>query len=103
MPILLAVSFANLERALRPVGRDGAPLALMTQTITVSGRQEHIRRLQQGETRAYGVIHLKQEDLEQVGELNLVTPEYQLPEGVSLAEMPPPVEFKLVAAAATDR
>lgn len=99
VPILLAVSFANLERALRPVGRDGTPLALMTQTITVSGRTEHIRRLQQGETRAYGVIHLKQEDLDRVGELNLVTPEYRLPDGVSLAETPPPIEFKLVAPA----
>ena len=96
VPILLAVSFANLERALRPVGRDGTPLALMTQTITVSGRTEYIRRLQQGETRAYGVIHLKQEDLDRVGELNLVTPEYRLPDGVSLAETPSPIEFKLV-------
>jgi len=96
VPILLAVSFANLERNLRPVGRDGEPLALMTQTITVSGRPENVRRLQQGETRAYGVIHLKQEDLDRVGKLNLVTPEYRLPEGISLAETPPPIEFKLV-------
>ncbi len=98
VPILLAVSFANLERPLRPVGRDGTPLPLMTQTIVVSGRQANVRRLQQGETRAYGVIHLKQGDLERTGEIMLVTPDYRLPEGISLAKTPLPIEFKLVDA-----
>ncbi len=96
VPILLAVSFSNLERPLRPVGRDGSPLPLMTQTILVSGREENVRRLQNGETRAYGVIHLKQGDLEGTGELKLVTPDYRLPEGISLARTPLPIEFKLV-------
>lgn len=100
VPILLAVSFANLERPLRPVGRDGSPLPLMTQTILVTGREEQVRRLQQGETRAYGVIHLKQGDLDGTGELKLVTPEYRLPDGISLARTPLPIEFKLVDARA---
>jgi len=100
VPILLAVSFANLERAVRPVGRDGAAMPLVTQRITVTGRTEYIRRLQQGETRAFGIIQLKQGDLDRLGELKLVTPEYRLPEGVSLAKPPPPIEFKLVPAGA---
>lgn len=105
VPILLAVSFANLERAVRPVSRDGTPMALVTQSIAVTGRTEQIRRLQQGETRAYGIIQLKQGDLDRLGELKLVTPEIRLPEGLTLEEPPAPIEFKLLpaAAGATDK
>jgi len=98
VPILLAMSFANLERPLRPVTRDGTALSLVTQTITVSGLRSDVARLQRRETRAYGVIQLKQEDLESLGVLKLVTPDYLLPDGITLAIEPSPIEFKLIRA-----
>ncbi len=96
VPILLAVSFANLERTFRPATRDGSPLSLVTQTITVAGLTEDVQRLQRGETRVYGIIQLKQEDLEALDVLKLVTPEYHLPKGIELADEPTPIEFKLI-------
>lgn len=96
VPILLAMSFANLERPLQPVTRDGTPLSLVTQTITVTGLREVVARLQRGETRAYGVIQLKQEDLDALDVIKLVTPDYFLPEGVELALEGVPIEFKLI-------
>jgi len=102
VPILLAVSFANLEKPLRPVARDGTPMVLVTQTIRVTGLREDVARLQRGESRAQGVIQLKQEDFENVGSLNLVTPEFNLPPGITLASVPTPVEFKLTSAATTE-
>lgn len=101
VPILLAMSFANLERPLRPVTRDGTPLSLVTQTITVTGLRSDVAKLQRRETRAYGVIQLKQEDLESLGVLKLVTPDYLLPDGVTLAVEPSPIEFKLIRASST--
>ena len=82
VPILVAVSFANLEKPYRAVTRGGSPLSLVTQTITVTGPTEDVARLARGTTRAYGMIHLKQED--------------HLPPGVELAEEPPPIEFRLI-------
>jgi len=102
VPILLAVSFANLEKAYRPVGRDGSPLSLVTQTIAVTGSPEEVTKLLRGTTRALGVIQLKEHDLEQLGTLKLMTPEYHLPPGLRLAEDPPPIEFKLMKASDTD-
>ncbi len=102
VPILLAMSFANLERPLRPVTRDGTLLSLVTQTITVTGLREDVARLQRGETRAYGVIQLKQEDLEALDQIKLVTPDYFLPKRVELAQDPVPIEFKLLFAGGID-
>jgi hypothetical protein len=96
VPILFAVSFANLEKRLRPVTRDGDPLPLVTQTITVTGPRADVARLQRGETRAYGTIQLKQEDFEILNVVKLVTPEYRLPKGIELAHPASPIEFKLV-------
>lgn len=96
VPILLAVSFANLERTLQPVTRDGTPMVLVTRTITVTGLHDDVARLQRGETRAQGIIQLKQEDLEDTGSLKLATPEYSLPPGIELAADPSPIEFKLI-------
>lgn len=96
VPILIAVSFANLEKPYRPVTRDGTPLSLETRTITVTGPTDVVTRLQSGATRAYGVIHLKQEAMDELDKLMLVTPEYHLPPGIELAEEPSPVEFKLI-------
>jgi hypothetical protein len=98
VPILLAVSFANLEKPYRPVTRDGAPLELEARTITVTGRSEEVAKLVRGDTRAYGIIRLKEVDLEELGVVKLTTPEYHLPPGVELAEPPQPVEFKLIDA-----
>ena len=98
MPILLAVSFANLEKPYRPVTRDGAPLELEARTITVTGPSEEVAKLVRGDTRAYGIIRLKEVDLEELGVVKLTTPEYHLPPGVELAEPPQPVEFKLIDA-----
>lgn len=104
VPILLAISVANLEKTVRAVTRDGNPLSLMTQTITVVGQREEVARLKSGETRAYGIIQLKQEDFDALDIPKLVTPDYHLPEGVQLADQPPPIEFKLVnLAVSTDK
>ncbi len=103
VPILLAVAFANLEQPLRPVTRDGLPLPIMAPTITVSGPPEEIARLVRGATRAFGIIHLKQSDLEQLGVLKLATPEFHLPPGIELVGEAKPVEFKLINAIATDQ
>jgi hypothetical protein len=96
VPILVAVSFANLERPYQAVSRDGTPLTLVTQSVSVVGPIEDINRLERGATRIYGVIHLKQQDLEQVNVLRIMTPDYYLPPGVSIAEPTAPIEFKLV-------
>lgn len=98
VPILVAVSFPNLEKPYHAVTRDGSPLSLVTQTITVTGPTDEVTRLVQGTTRAYGIIHLKEDDLERLNVLKLMTPEYHLPEGISLAEEPPPIEFQLTDA-----
>ncbi len=102
VPILVAVSFPNLERPLRPVTRDGTPLSLVTQAITVTGPTEEVSRLVRGAARLFGIIQLKQDDLDRLGTLRLRTPEYHLPPGVELAEEPEPIEFKLIDATATN-
>jgi len=96
VPILVAVSFANLDKPYQAVTRDGTPLTLVTQSVTVTGTVEEVARLERGASRMYGVIHLKQEDLERADTLRLITPDYYLPPGVALAETPAPIEFKLV-------
>ena len=53
-------------------------------------------------TRAYGIIQLKEDDLEQLGILKLMTPEYHLPRGIELAEEPSPIEFKLIHDSVTE-
>lgn len=102
VPILLAVSFANLEKAYRPVARDGSPLSLVTQTIVVTGPPEEVTKLLRGDTRAYGMIQLKEDDLARLDTLKLMTPEYHLPPGIRLAEDPPPIEFRLAKVSVTD-
>ncbi len=101
VPILLAVSFTNLEKAYRPVARDGTPLDIVAPGITVSGPSDAVDRLVRGDTRVYGIIRLKAADLEEPGAIKLMTPEYQLPPDVELAVQPQPVEFKLIAASDT--
>ena len=96
VPILVAVSFANLGKPYQAVTRDGTPLSLVTQTITVTGPADEVTRLTRGATRVYGIIHLKEDDLEQLDVLKLMTPEYHLPAGVNLAEAPPAIEFRLI-------
>lgn len=95
VPILIAVSFPNLEKPYRPVSPDGTALTLVAPPIQVAGPTEAVARLQQGTTRAYGIIHLKQEDMEKLDTLLLMVPEYYLPPGVKLAKEPEPVQFIL--------
>jgi len=94
VPILLAVSFANLERPYRAVTPDGG--TLVTRAILVTGPADAVARLLRGETRAYGVIQLKEADLVAAGTPRLATPDFHLPPGVELAEDPAPVEFRLI-------
>jgi len=103
VPILVAVSFANLEKPVRAVSRDGTPLSLVTHTITVTGPSDEVAKLARGTTRAYGVIHLKQDDLDDLGSLKLKTPEYHLPPGLELAISPEPIEFKLINTTDTEK
>jgi hypothetical protein len=96
VPVLVAVSFANLQRPFSAITRDGSLLSLVTQTITVTGPTEEVGRLQRGETRAYGLIQIKEDDFDQMDVFKLVTPEYHLPKGIELSEDPAPIEFKIV-------
>lgn len=102
VPILVAVSFANLEKNYRAVTPGGDPLTLVTQTITVTGPTDEVNRLERGATRAFGIIHLKEADLEQLGVQKLMTPEYHLPAGIELAEAPAPIQFQLMYENRTD-
>lgn len=96
VPILFAVSSANLERHYRPVSRDGEPLDVLTRTITVTGQTDAVSALVRGVTRARGIIHLKQDDLEELDVVKVMTPEFNLPEGIELAKQIAPVEFMLI-------
>lgn len=96
VPVLVAMSFANLDKRIRAVTREGSPLSLVTQTITVTGPTDEVQRLVRGETRAYGVVQLKEDDLQQIGVLKLAVPEYHLPKGVELSEEAAPIEFQLI-------
>lgn len=102
VPIKPVISFANLAKPLRAVARDGSALALVTQSITVKGPTEDIARLARGETRAFGFVQLKEADLEELGVLMSRIPEFYLPPGISLAQDPVPIEFKLISAAKTE-
>ncbi len=102
VPILAAVSFANLEDSVQAVTRDGTPLTLVTQTVTVAGPAEEVAKLVRGVTRAYGIVHLKQQDFEEVNIPKLVKPEYLLPPGVLLAAEPASIEFKLIRVSNTE-
>lgn len=101
VPILLAVSFPNLQKPYKALPRDGG--TLVTETITVSGPTEAVARLQRGETRAFGIIHLKDDDLQDLNTWKILTPEFRLPPGIELAADPKPVEFKLIEANDTEK
>ena len=96
VPVLLAVSFPNLEKSYRPVARDGGPLQIVAPTITVTGPTDDVARLVRGDALAYGIIRLKEIDLEEPGMIKLMTPEYHLPPRIELAEPAQPIEFKLM-------
>ena len=100
VPILLAVSFSNLDKPYRAVTLDGS--TLVTRPIRVTGSPEAVARLRRGETRAYGIIQLKQADFDDPDRPKLAVPEILLPAGVQLAEEPAQVDFRLVPPPATD-
>lgn len=97
VPIKPVVSFANLAKPYRAVGRDGTTFTLVTQTIKVTGPTEDVNRLLRGETRAYGFVQLKEADLEDLNVYKAWVPEFHLPPGIELADKPKPIEFKLSA------
>ncbi len=103
VPILIAVSFPNLEKSYRPVTPDGTALTLVAPPIQVAGPTDAVTRLQQGTTRAYGIIHLKQKNMEELDTLLLMIPEYYLPPGIELAKEPEPVQFKLKDVSGIDK
>ncbi len=102
VPIKPVVSFANLSKTIMAVGPDGAPLKVETRTIRVTGPSDAIASFVRGETRAYGVIHLKEEDFAELGVMKSWTPEFHLPPNIDLAEQPAPIEFKLIDATQAD-
>jgi len=96
VPIMVAVSFDKLGRAFRAVATDGTPLELVTRTIVVEGPTDVIARLVRGETRAFGVIRLREEDLDDPDSVKVIKPEVFLPPGISQVGSVEPVELKLV-------
>ena len=101
VPIKPVVSFANLDRPYKAVTPDGSPISVETRTIKVAGPTEDVARLLRGETRAYGLIHLKEADFAELGVMKAWTPEFHLPPNVELAKPPDPIEFKLIDATQT--
>jgi len=95
VPILLAVSFANLAKPLRAVTADGSDV--VTQTIRVTGPVEDVARLIRGESRAFGLIQLKSDQFEEIGVVRPMTPEFILPQGIELVDKARPIEIKLVS------
>lgn len=102
VPILFAVAVTNLSRPLTVAARDGSPMLLLAPSIQVTGPTDEVAKLVRGATRAYGIIHLKEDDLQELGRLKLMTPDYHLPPGIALAEEPPPIEFKLLGVTGAD-
>jgi len=102
VPIKPAVSFANLSKSIHAVARDGTSLGLVTQTIKVTGPAENVAALLRGDTRAYGFIQFKEEDLADVGVYKAWTPDFILPPNIELAAPPVPIECKLVNVNNTD-
>lgn len=101
VPVLIALSFANLDASFRAVGRDGNAISLVTRTIMVTGPPEAVARLARGETKAYGIIRIKEDDLRDTNQLRMYAPDYHLPPQLELTEDPDPVELQLVLASAT--
>lgn len=100
VPIMVAVSFDKLGRAFRPVATDGTPLELVTRTIVVEGPTDVVARLARGEIRAFGVIRLREEDLDDPDSVKVIKPEIFLPPGISQVGTVEPVELKLVPVSA---
>lgn len=97
VPILTAVSFANLGRGVQAMADDGTPIGIVTREISLIGPVDQIERLEREETRVFGLIRLKESDFENLDVPREFTPEFQLPPGVELSKEVDRVEFKLVA------
>lgn len=97
VPIRFLVSPSALATAYAAVGRDDAPLTLVTRSIRVAGPPEDLARLKRGETRAFGFIQLRESDFQRLGVFRSWTPEYILPPHLELEEEPEPIEFMLKA------
>ncbi|MGB0716654.1 MAG: hypothetical protein ACPGXK_12285 [Phycisphaerae bacterium] len=95
VPVLLAVSFDNFDRAYKPFEPDGAPMQIVTTKITVKGPPAEVASLVRGDTRAFGVIRLKEDDLNSLATASGFEPEFYLPRGIELVGKPDTIEFRL--------
>jgi hypothetical protein len=95
VPVLVGLSFRSLGRPVRAVGQDGSSPPLITRTLVVSGPMDTIESLQSGDTRVYGLVRLRDSDLDRLGEWLVLAPRFDLPPGVELVQDPAPVEIKL--------
>ncbi|MHC5109145.1 MAG: hypothetical protein ACYTHJ_04610 [Planctomycetota bacterium] len=100
VPVLLAVSFQNFEKAYRPIGADGRALQIVKPPIKVKGLPDAIASLVRGDTRAYGIIQLKEDDLRIQNNTIAFEPVYHLPSGITLVDDRVQVEFRLEDAVA---
>jgi hypothetical protein len=69
---------------------------VLTQPVVIRGPEDAVKSILDGQTRIFGTVFLSTPEADDVGEFRLVTPEFSLPPGVTLAEQPAPVEFRLV-------
>jgi hypothetical protein len=94
VPILVGTSFASFNKEFKAVVRDGSEL--VTRSIMVTGPTDAVARLVRGDTRAYGVIQLKEQHFADLDVFKPFSPDFRLPDGIKLAEEPQPIEMKLV-------
>ncbi len=100
VPVKPVVSFTNLDKSLMAQSRDGTLLTVETVSIRVTGPTEDVAKLQRGVSRAYGLIQIKESDLQELNVLKAWPTDFVLPPQIELAETPAPIEFKLVEQAA---
>jgi len=96
VPVKPVVSFTNLDKSLMAQSRDGTLLTVETVSISVTGPTEEVAKLQRGDTRAYGLIQIKESDLQELNVLKAWPTDFVLPPQIELAETPAPIEFKLI-------
>ncbi len=96
VPVKPVVSFTNLDKSFMAQSRDGTRLTVETVSIRVTGPSEEVAKLQRGESRAYGLIQIKESDLQELNIIKAWPTDFVLPPQIELAETPDPIEFKLV-------
>ncbi len=95
VPIVFQASQAVFNRYLID-RRDN--YTVLTQPVVIRGAEDVVDSILSGQTRIFGTVFLTTPDAEDVGAFRLVSPEFTLPPGVTLAEPAAPVEFRLMPA-----